>query len=375
MQGSEISFAQRLRDIAAEAPDAPAILMGEQTLTRAELHRRSNRMARGLLGLGFKPGDLLTIGLPNSIGFLEVCFACWKIGANPQPVSSRLPQAELDAIAELAESPFVVGQRGLASRYPVKTPEDLLALSDDESDLPDAVSPSWKAPTSGGSTGRPKLILSGQPSIFTPEFGIMWHLTTPHISVMPGPLYHNGPFQTAVMTILQGGTLALLAKFDAEETLREVAARKGTWLYLVPTMMSRISRLPEETRRKYDVSSLKTIWHLAAPCPQWLKREWIDWLGPNVVWELYGATEGQAATVISGHEWLKKPGSVGRVFIGEIVVLDPDGKELPRGETGELYMRWPPGTPATYVYRGAESKQLEGGWESVGDIGYIDADG
>jgi bile acid-coenzyme A ligase len=167
-----------------------------------------------------------------------------------------------------------------------------------------------------------------------------------------------------------------MPKFDAEETLRLIEKHRATWVYLVPTMMSRIWRLPEEVRNKYDLSSLKTLWHLAAPCPAWLKEEWINWLGPDVVWELYGGTEGVAATIISDAEWLAHKGSVGKSTPNaEIEAFGPDGKVLPRGEVGEIFMRQKPGLASTYRYIGAETRKLDGEWESIGDIGWLDADG
>jgi bile acid-coenzyme A ligase len=140
--------------------------------------------------------------------------------------------------------------------------------------------------------------------------------------------------------------------------------------------MGRIWRLPEDVRAKYDVSSLKTVWHLAAPCPPWLKEEWIRWLGADVIWELYGGTEGLATTVISGAEWLAHRGSVGRVALGGVMkAFDADGNELPLGQTGEIYMKRAEGVPATYRYVGATARTLPDGWESIGDIGWFDDEG
>jgi bile acid-coenzyme A ligase len=146
-------------------------------------------------------------------------------------------------------------------------------------------------------------------------------------------------------------------------------------MYLVPTMMSRIWKLPQDVRAKYDVSSLRTVWHLAAPCPPWLKEAWIEWLGPEVIMELYGGTEGQSITVITGEEWLAHRGSVGKVAFGEMKAFDADGAPLPPGEIGEVFLRRPEDMPASYQYRGATARTLPDGWESLGDIGYFDADG
>ena len=368
------SFAARLRQLAAKAPDAVALISDGASITRDALDSASTRIARSLRKRGLKTGDLLTIGLPNGTGFIQTMMACWKLGVTPQPVSARLPRAELDAVAQLAESRFVVGTPELVCDLPTVTVDTLLGESQDAAPLEDNVAPCWKAPTSGGSTGRPKLILAGQPSLYTSDIGAVWKLTGADVVLMPGPLYHNGPFQIAAYALLHGAPLVLMAKFDAEEVLRGIARHRASFVYLVPTMMNRIERLPVNIRAQYDVSSLKTVWHLAAPCPPWLKRTWIDWLGADVINELYGATEGQAATAITGAEWLAKPGSVGRVVIGEMKVVDNDGRDLSAGEIGEIYLRQPPGPP-TYIYRGATTEFLEGGWETVGDIGCIDADG
>ena len=150
-----ISIGAKIGMLADLKPDAPAVSCSDLTRTHAELHRRTNRIARALLERGVKHGDLVTVGLPNGIDFVEACYALWKIGATPQPVSSRLPEAELEAIMELAETPILLGACGKSSSRPCASIADLIACSQDESDLPDVTAPCLKAPTSGGSTGRP----------------------------------------------------------------------------------------------------------------------------------------------------------------------------------------------------------------------------
>ena len=139
-------------------------------------------------------------------------------------------------------------------------------------------------------------------------------------------------------------------------------------------MMKRIWRLPVEEREAYDVSSLRIVWHLAEPCPDWLKQAWIDWLGPERIVELYGGTEGQLACIINGVEWLAHRGSVGRPMTGEIMICDADGNEVPVGTDGEVWLRSGRDTP-TYRYVGAEARRRDGGWESLGDNGHVDAEG
>jgi bile acid-coenzyme A ligase len=166
----------------------------------------------------------------------------------------------------------------------------------------------------------------------------------------------------------------LLPKFDAEETLRAIEQHHGSVLYMVPTMMKRILRLEDDVRLKYDMSSLRVVWHLAEPCPEWLKQSWIDWLGAERIFELYAGTEAQTATIISGVEWLTHRGSVGRVIPGTVKITSDTGEELPAGEMGEVWMRSLREAP-TYRYVGADARTLEGGWESLGDMGRLDDEG
>ena len=358
-----VSYPARLRTHAAAEPDRPAVTDDTRTVTRAELDRLANATARALADLGVGAGDRVTIALPNSVEFVATAMACWCLGATPQPVSARLPERELCAITELAGSRVVV-------RKPVAV------AGFDDGPLPDAVSAAWKAMTSGGSTGRPKLIEAAQAAEIDPEArpSLLMRLDGTHL--MPGPLYHNGPFVWTTTALLAGNHVVLGGRFDAERTLALVDRYRPDSMYVVPTMMSRISKLPRDVRDRYDVSSLRVVWHLAAPCPPWLKEEWIEWLGAEVIWELYAGTEAQAATVINGREWLEHRGSVGRVDPELFRVVREDGSDAAPGEVGEVYMRASAdGTVRTYRYVGAEARTLPGGWESLGDMGAIDADG
>ena len=370
-----IPYVRALRLWAERDPARPAITDADRSVTRGELERRTNRLARAYAALGVTQDRFVTIGLPNGVEFLEAVVAAWKLGATPQPVSWRLPAREREAIVDLADPALVVGVDGgtVAGRPAVRAgfaPDP--ALSDEA--LPERVAAAWKAPTSGGSTGRPKLIVSGAAAEVDLEAPMQLRVQHDGCMVIPGPLYHNGPFGGACAGLLRGNHVIVLPRFDALGTLDAVARHRADWLYLVPTMMLRIWRLPEAERRRYDVSSLRAVWHMAAPCPAWLKEAWIEWVGPEALWELYGGTEGQAFTVIDGAEWLAHRGSVGRVLVGEMCVLDADGRPVPPGTIGEIFMRRAPGTPPTYRYVGAEAR-ARGEWESLGDMGWMDAEG
>jgi bile acid-coenzyme A ligase len=356
-------------------PHRPSITFEGRTVTRAELDRRTNRLARAYQAMGVGQDNFVTIALPNGIEFYEACIAAWKLGATPQPVSARLPRAELDAIVELAQPKLVIGasQGVFGTAVPAGFEPDP-TLSD--AILPDAKPAAWKAPTSGGSTGRPKLIVSGDPGEFDLEVPSTLHLLPDRTHLVPGPLYHNGPFSFSMLALFLGNHIVVMPRFDAARTLALIAEHRIDWLMLVPTMMLRIWRLREAERLRHDLSALRVMLHLAAPCPAWLKQEFIGWLGADRVHELYGGTEGQTATWITGAEWLAHRGSVGKPIAGgNLKILDEQGRQLPPGEIGEVYMVHDRGVGTTYRYVGAEPRRRPDGWESLGDMGYMDADG
>jgi bile acid-coenzyme A ligase len=373
----ETSFGEELGRLAALDPARPAVTFGDRTLVRAELRDRSQRVAARFAALGVTAGSTVTIGLPNSIEFVESMIASWLLGAVPQPISHRLPAAERAAIIELADPALVVGV-GAAEAGGRPTldaiPDD---LPSNARPITSAVSPFWKIVTSGGSTGRPKLIMAVQPALVenVAAFMELLRIPTDGCVLVTGPMSHNAPFLVATFGLLRGNHVVVMPRFDASESLQLVERHGVQWLYLVPTMMLRIWRLPEAERLGRDLSSLQVAYHMAAPCPQWLKEAWIEWLGPGVVFELYGGTEVQAVTVVTGSEWLEHRGSVGRPVIGEIEVRGDDGRPLPPQEVGEVWMRRGPDVPAPYRYVGATAKTAPEGWESLGDLGYLDDEG
>jgi bile acid-coenzyme A ligase len=375
---SQTPFGVLLGRLAQAAPGSPAVTCEEVTVTRAELEARTNRLARAYRALGVTPDSLVTIGLPNGIAFFEAIVAVWKLGATPQPISSRLPSAERRAIVELADPSLVVGVDPAESPGRPTVPagfEPDPALSSDP--LPPAVATSFKAPTSGGSTGRPKLIVATQAAVWEAlvDYTNLMRMTADGVHLVTGPLYHNGPFTSSALALLKGNHVVVMPRFDAAHALMLIERHRVDWMYAVPTMMHRIWRLPEAERARFDLSSLRIVFHMAAPCPPWLKEAWIGWLGGERILELYGGTEAQAITFITGDEWLAHRGSVGRVLLGEMRILDAEGHELPPGEVGEIWMRRGPDAPPSYRYVGARAKSRPGNWESLGDMGWKDAEG
>ncbi|MFT4099964.1 MAG: AMP-binding protein [Burkholderiaceae bacterium] len=353
----------------------PAVTIDDRTLSWADLDARSTQRAREFARRGVRHGDFVTVALPNGFGFYETTFALWKLGAIPNVVSPKLPPPELAAIIELARPSLVVVDEvvvpdGVAT-YRIS---DQGHLSQPVDRLPSVVSPNWKAMTSGGSTGRPKIIVDHMPGEYDPSVGFLQQ-PVPVTALNPGPLYHNAPFITMHHALFCGGHVVDMVRFDALRALELIERHRVQWVNLVPTMMHRIWRLPAEQRERFDLSSLEVVWHMASACPPWLKQNWIDWLGPERIYELYGGTERQGATVLTGTEWLSHRGSVGKVQPGSrLQVLDANGQPCAPGEVGEIYFLPDTGRNSTYHYLGAEAR-TSGDWESLGDLGYLDADG
>jgi bile acid-coenzyme A ligase len=373
----KMSHGRVLAWLAEEAPERVAVVHGEERATRRDLEVRSNRLARAYAERGVGPGTLVTIALPNGIEFLVATLAVWKLGGSPQPISARLPEVERRAIVALAKPALIVGVapdeygEAFASVPPGYAPDP--ALSD--AALPDVVPPYSRTMTSGGSTGRPKLIVDLTPALADPsvaENGMQLRGTT----LVPGPLYHAGPFIVSWQCLLSGGTLVLTSRFDPEECLRLIERHRVDWALFVPTMMQRVWKLPAAVRERYDVSSLRRVMCTGAPSPAWLKRAWIGWLGPERIWEAYGGTERIAGTLINGVEWLAHPGSVGKPPPErKMRILRPDGSACAPGEVGEIYMMPAAGRGTTYRYIGAEAEATHDGWETVGDMGWLDEEG
>ncbi|RXH10349.1 AMP-binding protein [Bradyrhizobium guangzhouense] len=352
-----------------------AVQHGQDRLTWDQLERGANRRARAFAAKGVKPGDFVAIGLPNGNSFFETTFAVWKCGATPTSLSWRLPRGEAAAVLDILKPALVVGGEtdwNAANRLPADfVPE---GFSDEQIDPP--VARYWKAMTSGGSTGRPKVILDHHPAVVDIALPLPLNIPSNASLLNPGPLYHNAPFILSHYALFGGGKLTGLVKFDVEETLRLIERERVQWVNFVPTMMHRIWALPESVRNAYDVSSLQTVFHMAAPMPPWLKENWIAWLGPDRVWELYGGTERQGSCIISGTEWLTHKGSVGKIGeMAKLRIIGEDGNDVAPGETGEIYFLNNDGKDATYHYLGAEPKRRADGWESLGDIGRLDAEG
>jgi len=355
-------------------PDRPAVTIAGRTTLRGELERGANRRARAFLAAGVRRDDLVAISLSSGPEFHETAFAAWKIGATPASISYRLSTIEVNAILALMNPRLAAGVAADPARNFVTLAADWQPdTSIADTALPECIGTYAKAMTSGGSTGRPKIIVQHARPTVDPQSPLLG-LALDDTVLMPAPLYHNAPFNLTHLALCWGAHVIEMEKFDPLETLRLIERHRVKWLYLVPTMMHRIWSLPEPVRKSFDVSSLEMVLHMAAPCAPWLKQAWLDWLGPARLWEMYGATEGIGATALSGDEWLLHKGSVGRCYMGSLRILDEDHRDCSPGQIGEIYFMPAGGPGSTYHYLGDVAK-AHNGWETVGDLGWLDSDG
>jgi acyl-CoA synthetase (AMP-forming)/AMP-acid ligase II len=383
-------------------PDVAAVVMAGsgKVVTYGELEARSNRLAHALAAAGLRVGDHVAIFLPNDERFFEVVWAAQRAGLSYTPISSLLTSSELAFIIEDCGANALIASATLADAVNGLGPSTerlRLRLSVDGPlpgflDYAEALAGQDDSPVvaetlgsevfySSGTTGRPKGVRrAGAPvppwtdppyfPIYRDSFGFVPGM----VWLSAGPLYHAGPLMGALAALAAGGTVVVMEKFDARLALDLIAEHRVTHAQWVPTMFSRMLKLPEEVRAAADVSSLSVAIHGAAPCPRAVKAAMLDWWGPILV-EFYTSTEGIGMTLITSEEWVARPGSVGRPLFGVPHIVGDDGEVLGPGEIGTIYFS--DGLP--FEYRG-NPEQTEAAhdarrWATVNDVGYLDEDG
>lgn len=359
--------------LARADPDRLAVRDDFGQLTRDELDRQSNQLARIYRDLGVSQNSMVAVSLPNSAAFVLACVAIWKLGATPMPMSPAIGFDEQQALLELARPSLAVVTDRIADRSIPTIGPDVSLAGIPESALPVKAAACWKAPTTSGSTGLPKIVRSTARAWVDPESQVTSFIPRDAVQLVTAPLTHSAPFTYAFRGLMTGHSLIIHPRFDERRTLTEIPASRIAWAMLVPTMMNRIMRLPAPERTAADLSSLESILHIGAPCAPELKRQWLDWLGPDRVMEVYAGTESQGLTAISGSEWLQRPGSVGRPIGGTTIkIVNDQGRPVGPGTVGEVLMTRTGGP--TYEYLGGKSRRL-GLWDSLGDLGCVDQDG
>ncbi len=385
---------------ASVQPDATAIHSAHGDRTFAELNARTNQLARALRARGVQAGDSVALVCSNRPEFVEALFAAQRSGLRLTPVNWHLTADETNyiirdcgAVAVIADGRFAgtIGKslEGVDSRALFVVDGTIDGFEDYEQALAVESTENIEDPQLGttmaytsGTTGRPKGVhrqpgaaAAGASELATLVAEASGYVAGQDLNLVTGPLYHSAPLLFSLsLPMSRGAGVVLMDKWDAEETLRLIEQHKITHTHLVPTMFHRMISLPQEAKDRYDVSSLRGIWHGAAPCPVPVKQALMDWLGP-IAWEYYAATEG-FGSVVSPQDWLARPGTVGHPTPGHIRILDEAGEELPAGIPGTIYL----GAPETgrFEYLGDEAKtssSYKGDHYTLGDVGYLDEEG
>ena len=390
---------------AKERAEQPCIIMADsgETVTYKELEARSNQLAHLLRNHGLNALDHYAVFMENNSRYAEVCAAGARAGLYYSPINSYLSADEVAYIVNNSQSKALITSqtmREVAIEAIQQCPDVTLHLIVDGTgdskpfiDYEEAISNFPITPIaderigvgmlySSGTTGRPKGILrplpDQPPDESLPLFQFMndtWKFRDGVVYLSPAPMYHAAPLSALGLVIRNGGTCIVMEHFDPEQYLAFVEKYQVTHTQLVPTMFSRMLKLPEAVRTSYDLSSLEIVIHGAAPCPLQIKNEMIDWWGP-IIYEYYSATEGLGFTYCDSVEWLAHPGTVGRVLLGELHILDDDSNECPIGTTGSIWFK----TASPFEYyndkeKSREARSADGTMSTVGDVGYVDADG
>jgi long-chain acyl-CoA synthetase len=387
---------------AARTPGKPAIVMAGsgEVVTYRQLEDRSNRFARLLRATGLRAGDHVALIVENHPRFYELCFGAHRAGLVYTAISTRLTAGEARYIVEDCGAKAIVataataavagaavdGVGALRARWMIDgaaggwtSYEDAVAAQPAER-IPDEVA-GCDMLYSSGTTGRPKGVFVppeagaiDAPVALTETMRTRYGVGEDTVYLSPAPLYHAAPLRFNFNVLRLGGTCVVMEHFDAEAFLQLVERHRITHTQVVPTMFVRILKLPPEVRGRYDLSSLRCAIHAAAPCPIPVKRQIIEWWGP-IVWEYYAGTEGNGMTLCDAREWLAHEGTVGRAVVGELRICGDDGEVLPAGEAGTIYFA--NGRPFEYHHdaeKTAGSRHPKG-WTTLGDVGYVDADG
>jgi long-chain acyl-CoA synthetase len=386
-------------------PDKPAIVMatGGAVVSFAEYEAGANRFAHLVRDMGLRRRDHMAIFMENDHRMLICEGGAERTGLYFTCVNSYLSAEEVAYIVNDSQARLVVtssAKAEVASSLPSLCPdvERWLMVGDSSAGEPfeafqDAIADHSPDPIddeqlgtpmlySSGTTGRPKGILRplpdfhpGEPLPLFAGLKALWRLREGMVYLSPAPLYHSAPQASVAAALRLGATSVIMEHFDAAQFLELVGRHRVTHSQVVPTMFSRLLKLPKESRHAADISSLEAIIHAAAPCPVPVKEEMIEWFGP-IILEYYAATEGNGFTFCDSADWLAHKGTVGRSLIGELLILDDAGEPCPTGTSGTVWFRG--STNFEYFNdpaKTAESRNATGDASTVGDVGYLDEDG
>lgn len=389
-------------------PDKVALIFPSQQrhYTHRELEARAQDVARWLLSLGLEEGDGIALLMENRPEFMEIAKAAVKIGIYYTPMSTHLASQEiahiltdsgakvliasdqtLEQAMQLYRHHLEAAQTSALRCFTVDTSADAFAsfaesvrTTPNDIALPDRAL-GREMLYSSGTTGKPKGIRRALVSFANrhqPEVGIddwrnNFQIDGEAVYLCPAPLYHAAPLRYVMRVLDMGGTCVIMQKFDAQLSLEMIERYRVTHSQWVPTMFIRLLELPEHVRCSYDLSSMRSSVHAAAPCPVHVKQAMLDWWG-DIIHEYYAGSESAGTTWITAAEWRQHRGSVGRPLVGKVHILDDEGQELGPGQIGRVYFSG--GSSFTYMNDPEKTKSAinDKGWATYGDIGHLDED-
>lgn len=375
---------KQLADIARVKGDEAAVIYippegTESVMTWRSLETLSNQMAWYLIDKGVKPGVSVIVALPNIPTHIALAFGIWKAGGCYVPISNKVPQKNMLEICECISPILVVTNRRKPEGYESLSTAELRALCEayPEHMPPDIKAVPNMANCSGGTTGKTKVIQQNMPAGESDQGLESWFrmsgMNFEMRQLLAGPLFHGAPHSAAFNGLYSGNTLIMPAAFDAALMVSLIKKYQVEYVQMVPTLMQRIIKLPDFNPE--DLKSLKALCHTGGICSLDLKRQWLDIIPPENLYEIYSMSECIGMTCIRGDEWLEHEGSVGRMLGGEIVIRNDEGRDLPAGEVGGIYMRWSVAGPKVEYRNVAPIESDSKGYKSVGDMGYLDDDG
>lgn len=370
--------------------------------TYKQLNERSNQLAQLWWKQGLRAGDHIAIFLENHLNFMEVVWAALRSGIYLTPINWHLTTEEAAYILDDCEAKSIVTSARIKQAEGLKAfpsqCESWLSLDGGLAGFEDyetalavhSAEPLAEEPAgaymlySSGTTGRPKGIKRPLPGktieahahAFAVNQRNLWYVDESTVYLSPAPLYHSAPIAFCTATLVLGGSIVIMPKFDALEAIQAIGKFKITHTQCVPTMFSRMLKLDID-RNRYDLSSLRVVVHAAAPCPRKVKEQMLDWFG-DIIYEYYAGSEANGFTHVTSEEWRKKPGTVGKALMGKLHICDESGKELPTGETGLIYFEMP---QLSFEYHKDPEKTKKAqhpehpNWSALGDVGYLDEDG
>jgi fatty-acyl-CoA synthase len=385
--------------MAQHFPDKAAVLCGEGVLTYAELNARSNQLAHLFRSWGLRDGDGIAVLIGNEPRFYELYWAAMRSGLYFTPINTHLTPAEMAYIADNSDARVLVVSHELcaaACQFGGLLPKIERRIICDGmlegfEPYPHIVADMPSGPIenemtgspmlySSGTTGKPKGVrrplpevraIDGPPIVLAAAALLGYRPDDRYLNV--GPLYHAAPITFSAVNHRIGATVVLMPHFDPEDALRHIERYRVTTSQWVPTHFVRLLQLPESVRLRYDLSSHRMAIHAAAPCPIEVKRRMIEWWGSILV-EYYAGTEA-GGTLVTSAEWLQRPGTVGKHWQGgKVWIMDEAGQELPAGQTGLIYLE---AADSVAYYKDPQNtaRAYLGSLFTIGDIGYLDADG